>query len=269
MPRSIDSDVLPYLYKQGTVVLTLYEIGDYKFVANNVDVGDYTALAIKRDTIKSEEGTIINELEIGLDNTSLEFRTLVMAGGLDDLEVVIKLGFCTANPSTGVVTLHGSLQVFSGIIDEPKGDENWLTVTVRPNNILEREFPRRIFQEGCNWMFCDNFCGLELDDYAVETVLTVESNGTVFTCTHGKGTDYFVPGYVKILDGDYVDQVRPMKSNDSTTVTVRIPFENAIPDGTSVRLQKLCYRNYLACKNTFSNETAFGGYTHCPRQPIL
>ncbi len=63
MPKDIDSGILKYFFMSGVTVLTGYEFelasGTEKYVANTDDVGGYTALTIKRNPVRSEEGTIL------------------------------------------------------------------------------------------------------------------------------------------------------------------------------------------------------------------
>lgn len=275
MGKDISGALLPEFYKRATKVTTAYKIADvngtdYYYLVNTSDISygghNYEALAIKRTSIKSEEGTVLNELEIGLDNVDLAFRSMVMNGLLDNKKITIYLAFLSYSVSWSIL---GLVTIFEGYTDAPKGDELWLTLTVRPFSILEREFPRRIFQEGCNWTFCSPFCGLDLGDYQVDTTLNSESNGITLACTHGQATNYFLPGYVEILDGDYDGEIRPVFSNDASSVIVRIPFGHTIDNGTAIRVQKLCFRNIDTCENVYSNETEFGGFPNVPKQPIL
>jgi uncharacterized phage protein (TIGR02218 family) len=269
MPRVFNAALLPYLYRKTTKVYNAYKFSidatdDYKYIVNNQNRFGYTALAAKRTPIRLEEGTVLNELEIGLDNVDLAFKQLVMAGKFDNKKCVVQLLFEATNG-----TLAGSIDIFVGYIDAPKGDENWLTVTIRPFPVLERQFPKRIYQTGCNWTFCDSYCGLNLTDYQVNTTLAAESDGVTFTCVHNQDYNYFMPGYIEITSGEYIGEYRPIRSNDATTVTARISFRHTVAAGTSVRLQKLCYKNPSVCMNEFDNYTRFGGFPHVPKKPIL
>lgn len=270
MARTIDAGILPEFYRRYTRVCTYYVfsidgIDDYKYIANSSDIDVYTACTIKRGPFRMEEGTVLNDLEIGLDNVDLAFRSFVMSGKLNNKLVKIGLAFINED----LDDILGTLPLYQGYIDEPKGDEHWVTVTLRPYPLLEREFPRRVFQFGCNWSFCDQFCGKLITNYLVETTLTAQSDGAVFTCSHGQAADYFIPGYIELLDGAYADEVRPILTNDATTVTVRVPFGHTVANGTSVRLQKLCARNPMACEELFDNYDNYGGFPLVPPQPII
>ena len=271
MPKTVSGTLLPYFYKKATTVLTGYEMDldddgtfEEKYVANNEDVGAYTALAIKRGTITSEDGTVLNELEIGLDNVDLAFKQYVASGMLEQKEIKVYLLFIV-----GSATIVGSVLLYWGVLDAPKGDENWVTMTIRPFEMLEREYPRRVYQVGCNWRFCDSNCALDLTDYDYQGTISAESDGETFTIAHGQVADYFVPGYVEIIDGTYAGYVRPVAYNGTGDVVVRIPFENTIPNGTTIKIQKLCAKNPDACQNTFSNYDEYGGFPHVPKQPII
>ena len=271
MPKTVSGTLLPYFYKKAQTVLTGYELdlndsGSFttKYIANNEDVGAYTALAIKRGTITSEDGTILNEIEIGLDNTDLAFKDFVLSGYFERKEIKINIVFVSSAGS-----YLGAVLLYHGVMDAPKGDENWVSITVRPFEMLDREYPRRIYQIGCNWRFGDNSCSLNKALYAVTTPLTAESDGITLTLSHGQAVNYFLPGYIEIVDGAYAGEVRPVASNTALDITTRVSFGHTIPNGTSIRLQKLCAKNPDACINTFDNYDHYGGFPHVPKQPIL
>ena len=265
MAKTIPSNLLPYLFRKNVLVKTKYTFyfstGTETYITDN----DSDGLSIKRSSIKSEEGTIINELEIGLDNVDLEFRNKIMAGIFDNVFVEIYLAFF--NPITGSAV--EDLLVYAGYVDEPKGDEHWVTLTIRPFPLFEREFPRRIFQPSCNWTFCDNYCGLDIDDYSVNTSLTADATGVTLTCAHGEAVNYFVPGFVELTSGDYSGQMRPVYANDISTITLRIPFDNTIASGTTIKAVKLCSKTVDACQNIFDNYDNFGGFAWVPKSPII
>lgn len=272
MPKPVSSTLIPYFYKKAQTVLTGYEFDldddgtfEIKYVANNEDIGSYTALAVKRGTITTEDGTVINEIEIGLDNTDLAFKQYVLGGNLERKQCKINLLFVSAAGS-----LQGTVLLYWGRMDAPKGDENWVSVTIRPFEMLDREYPRRIYQLGCNWTFCNSgTCDLTLSDYRYTGTLSAQSDGTTLTISHGEAINYFVPGYIEILDGDYEGEVRPISANSTSGVTARVSFGHTIPSGTGIQLQKLCAKNPTVCQDIFNNYTNYGGFPHVPKQPII
>jgi hypothetical protein len=290
MAKTIDPSYVKYLYMDGIALLSGYSLSisaadDTFFVANNVGVTlyynngsrNFVPLAVKRGTIKSEDGTILNELEIGLDNADLAFKNDVMLGRYTNRKCKVLMIFAPKGVP-GVltnVTALGYMHLFTGFLDEPKGDDHWVTFTLRPNAIFEREFPNRIFQVGCNWTFCDNNCAyqkfatMRLELFRYDGTLGSTSDGTTFVLSHGKASNYFVPGFVEILSGDYINFYRPVLANDANSVTCRIPFPALIPAGTSVRVQKLCARNPAACIKVFDNYVNYGGYPHVPKAPLI
>ena len=92
---------------------------------------------------------------------------------------------------------------------------------------------------------------------------------SLFTISHGQAVNYFVPGFIRILDGDYIDEVRPILANSTSTVTCRVGFGHTIPNGTEIRVQKLCLKIPDVCQNIFDNYTNYGGFPHVPKAPII
>jgi len=276
MPKLIDSGDLKYFYQSGVTALTGYWFelasGTVKFIANTAEVGGvggYTPLAIKRSPIRSEEGTILNELEIGLDHVGLDFRTAVMSGQYNNIPTSIYLVFPTWNGVRWMPTVE--ILLFKGFTDEPKGDEHWITLAVRPFPYLDQQYPKRIYQSGCNWTFCgSNTCGLSLSSFISSTTLSSASDGVTLATGAGGGTDYYVPGYVEIKSGALTGEVRPILNNTAGgTIVVRIPFSSSISGGVSVDVVKLCAKNYQTCNDDFSNYDNYGGYPWVPKEPII
>jgi uncharacterized phage protein (TIGR02218 family) len=277
MPKDIDSDELKYFFQSGVTALTGYVFslssGTERYVANNADVRDgsniYSALSIKRNPIRSEEGTIMNELDIGLDHVDLSFKNDVMAGKYNNIPVSIYL-IIPYWHFADYWAVGASVLLFKGYTDEPKGDEHWVTFSVKPFPYLDRQYPKRVYQSGCNWTFCNaGTCDLDLADYTTNVNLSSQSDGITLTCSHGKAADYFIPGYVQIKSGALIGQVRPILSNTTSTVIVRVPFDGTISNGVNVDIVKLCAKNYETCDNDFGNYTEYGGYPWVPREPII
>ncbi len=273
MSKAIDPGELKYLFQSGVTALTGYKFGltsgTQSFIANTTDVGDYSALAIKRNPIRSEEGTILNELDIGLDHVDLTFKNDVMAGRYNNISVSIYLVFPYWHFGD-YWAVGAEILLYKGFTDEPKGDEHWITLSVKPFPYLDQQYPKRIYQSGCNWTFGNSTtCGLELLDFLTNVNLSAQSDGVTLTCAHGQAVDYFVPGYVKIKSGALIGQVRPVLLNTTGTVVVRIPFDDVISSGVNVDIVKLCAKNYQTCEDDFSNYSEYGGYPSVPKEPII
>ena len=270
MPKSVDE--LKYLFQKNSVAVTGYHFefstGTEKFVANSSDIEDYSALAIKRNAIRSEEGTILNELEIGLDHVDLTFKNDVMSGKYNNLPVSIYLVFPIGSGSFW--TVGSEMLLFRGFTDEPKGDEHWITLSVKPFPYLDQQYPKRIYQTGCNWTFGQfTTCGLNIADFITNVNLSADSDGITLGCSHGQADNYFTPGYVQIKSGNLTGETRPVLSNASGNIVVRVPFSDVIASGVNIDAVKLCAKNYVTCQDDFSNYDEYGGYPWVPKEPII
>lgn len=274
MPKDIDSTELKYFFKSGVTLLTGYIFtlasGTQSFIANTTDVGNYSALAIKRNPIRSEEGTILNELEIGLDHVDLTFKNDVMSGKYNNVPVSIHLIVPELHFTGDYWIVGASMLLFKGYTDEPKGDEHWITLSVKPFPYLDQQYPKRIYQSGCNWTFCNSgTCHLDLSSYTTNVNLSGASDGITLTCAHGQVVDYFTPGYVEIKSGPLTGEVRPVLTNTTGTVVMRIPFSDIIESSINIDVVKLCAKNYQTCEDDFLNYSEFGGYPWVPKEPII
>lgn len=276
MSRNIPSGLQPEFYRLFTRPLTIAELylespyttPSHYYVANNEDIvfggTTYTALAAKRTSIKSEEGTIINELEVGLDNVDLAFRSLIASGAFNRKRCVLKLVF------VGFLTSADNYVIlYDGYLDAPKGDDHWVTLTLKPFPIFEREYPRRLFQVGCNFTFCDDQCGLTLTDYDMQLTVAAGSTDVLINFTGGTpDEDYFSPGYILMTSGDLDTQNRPIASNTTSSITLRIPLESAPEVGDTFTAQKLCSKSTDSCIG-FNNYLNYGGFPSVPLEPVL
>jgi hypothetical protein len=278
MSRSIPSGLQPELYKLYTTPIHIvelyltspYAVPSHFYCVNNEDItfGSqlYTAIAAKRSSIKSEEGTIIQELNIQLDNIDTEFKNLIASGAFNKKKCVIKIifdGFLTN--STDYIFLY------SGYLDAPSGDNRWLNLLIKPFSIFEREYPRRIFEIMCNWTFGDPQCGLTLSSYSLWNDIdpvNASTSSIVQAYTYSMTPSYYVPGYLVMLSGNLIGQVRPVLWNNANQIGLRVALNGIPVGGDSFTIQKLCAKTPDACK-TFSNYSRFGGFPQVPKSPII
>ena len=158
MSRTIPDALKPALYRlycEPIQIVDLYLTYPYTtpshfYCINNQDItfnGQvYTAIAAKRSSIKSEEGTVLQEITVQLDNIDLEFKTLIASGMFNRKRCDIKIVF------NGFLDNSANyIMLYSGYLDAPSGDNRWVTLTIKPFPIFERDYPRRLFQVMCNW----------------------------------------------------------------------------------------------------------------------
>lgn len=278
MGRTVPVGIKPELYRLYTKPLTIVELYlvypytsiSHRYVANNQNItfggSLYTALSAKRTSIKTEEGTVLNDLEVGLDNVDLEFQTLIASGAFNRKRCVLKLvfdGFLTN--SANFITL------FDGYLDAPKGDDHWCTLTIKPFPLFDREYPRRLFQVGCNWTFGSDECTFDLNNAAFSGTILAGTTAQVivFDEIFVPADNSYIPGYVYFTSGALIGQVRPIVSNTGKSITMRISFSDIPTIGSAFVAQRLCGKDQINCQNDFNNNLNFGGYPTVPKEPVL
>lgn len=277
--RTIPTALKPALYRlysEPIQIVDLFLEAPYTtasdfYCINNQDIvfggNTYTAIAAKRSSIKSEEGTVLQEITVQLDNIDLEFRQLIASGMLNrkrcDIRVVFN-GFLTN--SANFITLY------SGFLDAPSGDNRWVSLIIKPFPIFERDYPRRLFQVMCNWLFGDSQCTMLLSNYQVVGAevgaASTQSYLNFVDPDAGRVSDYFAPGYVLMTSGALEGEVRPVLGSIPTQVSLRVALSNIPEVGDTFTVQKLCAKNITACQ-AFSNYINYGGFPHVPLQPSL
>ena len=161
------------------------------------------------------------------------------------------------------ILLLAQYTLYSGYMDEPKGDEHWVTMTVKPFPLLEREYPKRVYQIGCNWTFGNSYCGVNRATYK-EIPTVVACTTEVISHNGGGASDYYVPGFIEVLDGDYQGTTRPILNSEDGEITLRVHLEQPLEVGTTFILQKTCAKNPDYCTDVYNNYAAYGGF---PRRP--
>jgi hypothetical protein len=272
--KTVDEDLLPFFFYDHTIVLTGYKFSidaadDYQFIANNEAISgkNYVPLAVRRNPIRSDEGTVLNEIEIGF-----EFKADVMSGKFNNKTCKIYQVICYRGAAPNYyLYAAGEMLLFQGFMDEPKGDEHWITCTIRPFGIFDREYPKRIYQSNCNWTFGGIGCPQDVADWKDTGLVntTLDNVGRVLTCSHGQAASYYVPGVVKMTSGANAGFARPVEDNGTGNIVLRIPFDYPLEAGATFEAIKLCARNYVACDTIFDSYDDYGGYPFVPKEPII
>lgn len=276
MSRTIPTALKPSLYRlysEPIQLIDLYLESPYTspshfYCVNNQDIvfggHTYIAIAAKRSAIKSEEGTVLQEITVQLDNIDLEFKNLIASGMFNRKKCDIKIVF------NGYLSSSSNyIMLYSGYLDSPSGDNRWATLTVKPFPLFEREYPRRLFQVMCNWLFCSTQCGLTLTDYRLWNDVDSGSTTSIIQVkTYAMTPDYYIPGYVIMLSGSLEGQVRPVSWNSANQIGLRVAFDGVPAEDDSFHIQKLCAKNVTSCQD-FSNYLNYGGFPHVPLEPTL
>lgn len=278
MARTIPTALKPALYRlysEPIQIVDLYLDSPYTspsdfYCVNNQNISfaghTYIAIAAKRSAIKSEEGTVLQEITVQLDNIDLEFKTLIASGMLNRKRCDIKIVF-----NGFLSSASNYIMLYSGYLDSPSGDNRWASLVVKPFPIFEREYPRRLFQVMCNWLFCSSQCSLTLSNYSASgTVASGSSTSYInWTDPYGRANSYYVPGYILMQTGSLAGEVRPIASSSSSQLGLRVALSNTPEVGDTFTVQKLCSKNVSDCKDVFSNYINYGGFPHVPLEPTL
>jgi len=242
----------------------------HRYCANNKDIvfagQNYTAIAAKRGSITSEESTILQDLEVSLDNIDMEFKQQIASGRFRDKRIVIFIVF------QGFLNDYANrIILFDGEIDNASGDDEFVVLSIAARFPFERDYPRRVFQSGCNWTFGDDNCEKLLTDYRTTyTIQELSTRNALVVGSTGQPDGYFYPGYVQITSGDMIGEVKPILTSTNDSVYLRLPLSNLPEPGTTFIAQKLCEKNPASCKDVFNNYTMnYGGFPFVPRQPKL
>jgi len=166
---------------------------------------------------------------------------------------------------------------FNGEVTRCETDGPFLTATAQSlNSLFDRQIPRRLFQNGCNWILFESKCGIVQSAWTWTGTLT-GYNADTLTLTIGSvasanaaalAAHFFAGGFLTVGAGT-AQQYRMIV--DSTAVgggslqlVLATPF-NAIPaNGSVVTFFPACDGIVTTCKNKFNNYQNFGGFPFIP-----
>lgn len=158
------------------------------------------------------------------------------------------------------------ITMFSGHIINVAFKDFVAQATCESNSgILNHETPRIVFQSWCNHELFDGGCALDYTSWQVPAVVTV-SGVTISSATFDTYDDgYFVPGRLQ-FDNDE----RLITSHSGTDLTVHVPFDASLVDGSSVMAFPGCNGDPDVCINRFDNFTKFLGFPYIPsKNPVV
>ena len=160
------------------------------------------------------------------------------------------------------------MTVFSGIMTSPKVDEEALEVeVVSPLYNLEKQVPRRIYQNFCQWTFDSPECRGGGASLADEKTGTADAGSTATVLKDSDRTevdDYWKDGQLEMTSGENSGEVRQILSSTSGEITLLFAFPHAIAKGDTYKIRRGCDKSIKSCRDKFHNEINFGGFVTVP-----
>ncbi len=159
--------------------------------------------------------------------------------------------------------------VFSGEIKSAPNKGPIYTATAALfGDALKYLVPGQFVQTACNNTFCDDLCGLDIEDYKVVGTIAADSDLTVVdvTCGSAMAADYYALGFATFGAGDDVELRFVLRSAPITggqRLTLNRPLWNG-GSGDAVALYPGCDQQFEGGCARYGNQGAFFGAPYKP-----
>lgn len=196
---------------------------------------------------------------------NLSWQNAVRLGLFDGATVEIDRIFM---PAIGDYSL-GSFVLHLGRVGQMKIGRTQIQMQI-PNLlvILTEQYPKRVFQPACTWIFGDTNCTYNRENKNWDVAATAGSTQTTisadFTAPSGS---LYNGGTIKGTSGANNTLSRMIASaytGSPGTINVTTPFPYAVAVGDTFHLLPGCDHTIATCNGTFSNLAHFGGFPYIP-----
>jgi len=220
--------------------------------------------------IKRGNTRITSTLEVDTLNVTIETGESVSLGGipfahaaangaLDGATVKLERAFMQTW-GTVAATVHLFEGRVAGI--DPKHSE----VVLQVKSLLELlnvQWPRNLYQPGCNHQLYGNGCGLSRSSYQVSGTAT-GGTATRINWSTGKAAGYYDQGVIVFTSGRNLGARRTIKKSDASGLDIALPLPYAPLSGESFTVAPGCDKTHTTCSSKFNNLTRYRGFPWVP-----
>lgn len=262
--------IMADLYTITTVQNDVYRYTNYDFdliVAGELYRSD--GPIISRDGITLSLGVEVDNLSITIDVTdeeTFESLRIVQAfhnGQMDGARFKLERIFMDASTSTD--TSAGTIKLFEGRIIEPEFDRNTIQASVASDlDELNVQMPRNLYQPSCSNTLFDHACGLNRENYALETTIAAGSSASRILCDINQPQGWFTQGVIEFLEGGNKGLKRTIRLHELDVLLLTLPLLENPEVGQRIKVYPGCDKRLETCQNRFNNFARFRGAPFIP-----
>lgn len=262
--------VMADLYTITTVQNDVYRYTNYDFdliVGGELYRSD--GPIISRDGITLLLGVEVDNLSITIDVTdeeTFESLRIVQAfhnGQMDGARFKLERIFMDA--STPTDTSAGKIKLFEGRIIEPEFDRNTIQASVASDlDELNVQMPRNLYQPSCSNTLFDHACGLNRENYALETTIAAGSTASRILCDINQPQGWFTQGVIEFLEGGNKGLKRTIRLHELDVLLLTLPLLEYPEVGQRIKVYPGCDKRLETCQNRFNNFARFRGAPFIP-----
>lgn len=262
--------VMADLYTITTIQNDIYRYTNYDFdliVAGELYYSD--GPIISRDGITLSLGVEVDNLSVTIDVTDEEtFESLRIvqafhSGQMDGARFKLERIFMDA--STPTDTSAGTIKLFEGRIIEPEFDRNTIQTSVASDlDELNVQMPRNLYQPSCSNTLFDHACGLNRENYALETTIAAGSTASRILCDIHQPQGWFTQGVIEFLEGGNKGLKRTIRLHEFDVLLLTLPLLEDPEVGQRIKVYPGCDKRLETCQNRFNNFSRFRGAPFIP-----
>ncbi|OTU62467.1 DUF2163 domain-containing protein [Acinetobacter baumannii] len=262
--------VMADLYTITTIQNDIYRYTNYDFdliVAGELYHSD--GPFISRDGITLSLGVEVDNLSVTIDVTDEEtFESLRIVhafhnGQMDGARFKLERIFMDA--STPTDTSAGTIKLFEGRIIEPEFDRNTIQASVASDlDELNVQMPRNLYQPSCSNTLFDHACGLNRENYALETTIATGSTASRILCDINQPQGWFTQGVIEFLEGGNKGLKRTVRLHELDVLLLTLPLLENPEVGQRIKVYPGCDKRLETCQNRFNNFSRFRGAPFIP-----
>ncbi len=262
--------VMADLYTITTIQNDIYRYTNYDFdliVAGELYYSD--GPIISRDGITLSLGVEVDNLSVTIDVTdeeTFESLRIVQAfhnGQMDGARFKLERIFMDA--STPTDTSAGTIKLFEGRIIEPEFDRDTIQASVASDlDELNVQMPRNLYQPSCSNTLFDHACGLNRENYALETTIAAGSTASRILCDIHQPQGWFTQGVIEFLEGGNKGLKRTIRLHEFDVLLLTLPLLEDPEVGQRIKVYPGCDKRLETCQNRFNNFARFRGAPFIP-----
>lgn len=223
----------------------------------------------ERSKVKFQVGVQVDELDIALTAGPADIMfpggpnwlSGLRAGVLDGAELRLDRAFMPefGDVSAGLVTL------FYGRIVEVDVGRTKATLKVNTHlELLNLQWPWRLFQPGCSRTLFDTGCTLTKSAFGQTYTVTAGSTLQVMQTNLGQPDGWASLGTVTFTSGALNGKSYGIQSQTAGALTMTVPLPVAPVSGDAITLYPGCDKTQATCQTKFSNLQHYAGEPYVP-----
>ncbi|MDA3528927.1 DUF2163 domain-containing protein, partial [Acinetobacter baumannii] len=159
----------------------------------------------------------------------------------------------------------GTIKLFEGRIIEPEFDRNTIQASVASDlDELNVQMPRNLYQPSCSNTLFDHACGLNRENYALETTIAAGSTASRILCDINQPQGWFTQGVIEFLEGGNKGLKRTIRLHELDVLLLTLPLLENPEVGQRIKVYPGCDRRLETCQNRFNNFSRFRGAPFIP-----